>query len=106
MAGQPIWKITVPDEIPLQSVEELLAKAATWRTEGTGLQIERLDVIYGSTYLFVSGSEADAQALLVRIGERSPKLAGRVTHAACSVEELHRPTPETSHGGDQRRPGT
>src|SRR5262245_44644869 len=90
MANQPIWTITVPEEVPLESIEELLSKSASWRTAGTGLQIERLDVISGTTSVYVSGSEADARALVDRIGERLPKTVGRVKNAACSVKELRR----------------
>ncbi|HKY46564.1 MAG TPA: hypothetical protein VJQ79_01155 [Acidimicrobiia bacterium] len=94
MSEQPIWKITLSDDLDPDAVEELLPKAASWEMEGTGLQVERVDVVNGSTYVFVSGSEADAQRLLERIGEFQPKLIGSRECEACTVEVLHRMEPE------------
>jgi hypothetical protein len=90
MTQQPLWKISIPRALEREAVEELLAKTATSQQEGTGLQVERLDVSDGSTELFVSGADADAQMLVARIGERPSQRAGRVKRAACTVEELQR----------------
>lgn len=90
MGEQPIWKITLSDELDPDSVEELLARTRSSQTGGTGLLMERVDVTNGSTAVFVSGARADAQALLARVSEHQPKGARRPKCAACTVEELHR----------------
>ena len=93
MTQQPLWKISIPRALEREAVEELLAKTATWEKDGTGIQVERLDVGERSTDLFVSGADADAQMLVARIGERPSQRAGRVKRAACTVEELQRTGP-------------
>lgn len=103
MGEQPIWKVTLRDELDLDSVEALLAGMPSWQTGGTGLRIERVDVVKGSTGMYVSGSEADAQMLLARIRERHPKPAGRPQVAACTLEELRRTGPEASRRPKPKR---
>jgi hypothetical protein len=104
MAQQPIWKIAIPDELDVESVEEVLAETDIRQKDGTGLQIERLDISSDrSTEVFVSGSEADARMLLARIGKRWSQLADGVKYVACSMEELHRTGSEALRRPQDRR---
>lgn len=89
MSEQPIWRITVPEELTPASVEALIAEAAPWRTGGTGVQPERIDVGRGKTTVFVSGSEADTKALVARIGDDKREAVGGAEYTACTVEDLH-----------------